>query len=125
MNDHLRPVGKPAPPRPRRPDSFISVKIQTTLDVTPEQVHQIGLDGVAELNRQMAEIRKQLGWQGTKAQFHEHLREDGAGAKDELVPIQHSRNIKAALEAAEVATEIVEFADVDLVLRPPVGDVAF
>ena len=24
MNDHLRPVGKPAPPRPRRPDAFIS-----------------------------------------------------------------------------------------------------
>ncbi len=22
MNDHLVPVGKPAPPRPRRPDSF-------------------------------------------------------------------------------------------------------
>ncbi len=22
MNDHLRPVGKPAPPRPRRPEAF-------------------------------------------------------------------------------------------------------
>ena len=54
----------------------IATRIQTTLDVTPEQVHQIGLDGVAELNRQMALIRTELGWQGTKAQFHDHLRED-------------------------------------------------
>ena len=27
MNDHLVPVGKPAPPRPRRPDAFITSMI--------------------------------------------------------------------------------------------------
>ena len=27
MNDHFRPVGNPAPPRPRRPDAFISSMI--------------------------------------------------------------------------------------------------
>src|ERR1700694_1519763 len=29
MNDHFSPVGKPAPPRPRRPEAFISAMIQS------------------------------------------------------------------------------------------------
>jgi|CXWL01.1.fsa_nt_gi acetyl esterase/lipase len=33
-----------------------------------------------------------------------------AGDKDDLVPIQHSRNIQSAFEAAKVTSELIEFA---------------
>jgi len=34
-----------------------------------------------------------------------------AGAKDELVPVEHSRNIQAAFEKAKVTSELIEFQD--------------
>jgi len=34
-----------------------------------------------------------------------------AGAKDELVPVEHSRNIQAAFEKAKVTSELIEFKD--------------
>ena len=45
MNDHFRPVGKPAPPRPRRPESFISSMIQSrpfsSRNLVPSQAPRI------------------------------------------------------------------------------------
>src|SRR6478672_9496185 len=35
MNDHLSPVGKPAPPRPRSPEAFTSLMIQSRAFKTP------------------------------------------------------------------------------------------
>lgn len=54
----------------------IATRLMTTLEITPEEVHQAGLEGVADINRQMAEIRAQLEFTGTKAEFHEQLRSD-------------------------------------------------
>jgi uncharacterized protein (DUF885 family) len=52
------------------------VKRETTLDVTPEQVHEIGLRAVAAINARMQQVRDSLGFKGTKAEFHEQLRRD-------------------------------------------------
>lgn len=52
------------------------VRMYTGLDVTPEEVHRRGLDEVARLETRMAEIRSQLGIQGTQRQFHDRLRTD-------------------------------------------------
>lgn len=52
------------------------VRYHTTLDVTPEQVHEIGLKRVAELNARMDSIRAELKFKGTKADFHKFLKTD-------------------------------------------------
>lgn len=50
------------------------VKLHTTLDVTPEEVHQIGLEEVARIEARRAEVRKTIGFTGTAAEFRESLR---------------------------------------------------
>lgn len=50
------------------------VRLHTTLDLTPEQIHDIGLKRVAELSRRMQQIRDSLGFKGSQAEFHQMLR---------------------------------------------------
>ncbi len=53
------------------------VKQFTTLDLSPDEVHQIGLDEVARIRAEMNTIiREQLKFDGTFAQFLEFLRTD-------------------------------------------------
>jgi uncharacterized protein (DUF885 family) len=52
------------------------VRVHTTMDLTPEEIHQLGLRRVAELAEAMAVIRRKLGFQGTRDEFHQLLRRD-------------------------------------------------
>ncbi len=52
------------------------VRYHTGLDVTPEQVHQRGLDEVKRIEGEMAAIRQKLGFEGTLRQFNDSLRTD-------------------------------------------------
>jgi uncharacterized protein (DUF885 family) len=52
------------------------VRRYTTMDVTPEQVHQTGIEEVKRLNEPMAEMRTSLGFHGSKAEFHAALKKD-------------------------------------------------
>jgi uncharacterized protein (DUF885 family) len=52
------------------------VRRSTTMDVTPEQVHAIGLAEVARIDSAMTAIRQEIGFTGTRAEFHAQLAKD-------------------------------------------------
>lgn len=52
------------------------VRFHTTLDVTPEEVHALGLAEVERLNRELDQVREAVGFEGTLAEFRRHLRAD-------------------------------------------------
>ena len=66
------------------------IRQYTTLDLTPEQIHQIGLTEVARIEGEMRGIMQEVGFTGTIAEFTEKLRTDPAqiAAKpDELMGV--------------------------------------
>jgi uncharacterized protein (DUF885 family) len=52
------------------------VRMYTTLDVTPEEVHATGVEQVALMRQAMDGIRAEVGFAGDHAAFVEHLRTD-------------------------------------------------
>jgi uncharacterized protein (DUF885 family) len=52
------------------------VKLYTTLDVTPEEVHRLGLAEIERLNRELDEVRVAVGFEGTLAEFRRQLKSD-------------------------------------------------
>jgi len=52
------------------------VKDFTTLDITPDEVHRIGLGEVERIRREMDEVVRKVGFQGSFAEFLEFLRTD-------------------------------------------------
>ncbi len=48
----------------------------TTTNMTPDEIHKIGLDEVARIRGEMQEVMKQVGFKGTFIEFLEHLRAD-------------------------------------------------
>ena len=52
------------------------IRRETTLTVTPQQAHRIGLKEVDRLEQEMSKVRARLGFEGSKAEFHRVLRND-------------------------------------------------
>jgi len=48
----------------------------TTTDLSPGQIHQIGLDEVARIHAEMDEVMRQVGFTGSRQEFFEFLRTD-------------------------------------------------
>ena len=54
----------------------VEVRQHTTLDVTPDEVHEIGLAEVARIRREMERVKTRAGFAGTLAEFFTFLRTD-------------------------------------------------
>ncbi|MBW4696302.1 MAG: DUF885 domain-containing protein [Aphanocapsa lilacina HA4352-LM1] len=52
------------------------VRYHTGLELSPEQIHRIGLGEVDRLEGRLAKVRRQVGFVGTRADFHRQLRKD-------------------------------------------------
>jgi uncharacterized protein (DUF885 family) len=52
------------------------VRTSLTFEMTPEEIHQLGLRNVARVNAEMDSIRKALRFRGSRADFHRFLRTD-------------------------------------------------
>ncbi len=52
------------------------VKRYTTTDMTPEEIHQVGLDEVARIKGEMLEVMKQVGFEGSLDDFFEFVNSD-------------------------------------------------
>lgn len=52
------------------------VREHTTTDLTPEQIHQIGLQEVERIGREMERVKASTGFKGSMAEFFEFLRTD-------------------------------------------------
>jgi uncharacterized protein (DUF885 family) len=52
------------------------VALSTTTDMTPDEIHRIGLAEVARLHQEMEGVKAQVGFTGTLQQFFEHIRTD-------------------------------------------------
>jgi uncharacterized protein (DUF885 family) len=51
-------------------------KSSTTTDLTPAQIHEIGLKEMARIHREMEGVKNQVGFKGTLQEFFKHLQDD-------------------------------------------------
>jgi uncharacterized protein (DUF885 family) len=50
------------------------VRFATTVDKSPEEIHQLGLDEVARIRAEMAQIQQEVGFKGELVEFFEYVR---------------------------------------------------
>ncbi|HEX8379035.1 MAG TPA: DUF885 domain-containing protein [Allosphingosinicella sp.] len=115
------------------------LRAQTTTDLSADRIHQIGLDEVARIHREMEAIKAQVGFKGTLQQFFQHIKTGAqfkypntdAGRQRyladanafiaqvmEAAPKWFSRLPKAPLEVRAVETWRQETASVAFYNRP-------
>ena len=72
----------------------IYVKQWTTTEMTPEEIHELGLQEVARLNAEMEKVKAQVGFKGTLIEFFEEVRN-----KKELKPFTTPEQVIANFQS--------------------------
>ena len=78
------------------------VRRYTTLDISPEEVHQIGLDQVEHIDGVMAEVRDSVGFEGSKEEFNHFLQTDARFFPKSPEEIQERHEAYAAAMDAKI-----------------------
>ncbi len=77
------------------------VKQTTTTDLTPDEIHEIGLSEVARIHEEMLGVMAEVGFEGTLPEFWEFLKSDPRFYFDEREQLLQSyRDMKATAAAA-------------------------
>jgi uncharacterized protein (DUF885 family) len=76
------------------------IKVNTTLDLTAKQIHQIGLEEVDRILGEMNKVKQQVNFNGDMAEFFEHLKtDDQFYFESEQALIDGYNNIKDKIES--------------------------
>ncbi|RBN49189.1 DUF885 domain-containing protein [Flavobacterium psychrolimnae] len=87
------------------------VKQWTTTEMTPEQIHELGLKEVARLNAEMEKVKNQVGFKGTLLEFFGEVRN-----KKELKPFTKPEEVIANFQS--IYTRIKPNVDKLFALQP-------
>lgn len=87
------------------------VKNWTTTELTPEEIHQLGLNEVKRISLEMEKVKIQVGFKGTLLEFFEEVRN-----KKELKPFQKPEEVIANFE--QIYTKIKPNVDKLFSLQP-------
>ena len=83
------------------------VRLRTTTDMTPDEIHQIGLDEVARIHGEMHGVMEEAGFEGDLKEFFEYVNTDDRFFYDEAEElIQGYRDMSDHI--AELATELFD-----------------
>lgn len=87
------------------------VKQWTTTEMTPEEIHQLGLKEVKRISEEMEKVKNQVGFKGTLLQFFDEVR-----TKKELKPFHKPEEVIANFE--RIYTKIKPNVDKLFALQP-------
>ena len=69
------------------------IKLYTTTDMTAEEIHQLGLEEVARISKEMEKVKQQVGFEGDLKSFFNYVR-----ANKDLMPFDRPEEVIANFE---------------------------